>query len=287
MGKCVFCDENAGMFRNMHDECEPIRRVVCQTLMSGREFSDMRIWIAESIDAIQQIRQRSYSVNDVEGAIMEGWCDAVDLTLRYGVITDEEERRLSDFELFGDDIDEEQIYQMAELNPRFRQRLASMGMAVAAKEVKKGNYSTGESIRINEPRMPFNLQKSEKLVSIIPHVEYYEERTRVDRSGRYGGASFRVASGLYLHGGGYRSRPVDVHELEHLDMGLLGVTTKHLYFSGGRKKFRISYDRLVTYEHNDDTLIVMRDAASANPQLFVTGDGLLTYNLVDAVINYA
>lgn len=287
MGKCVICYKNAGIFRNMHAECDPIRMKVRQTLKFGGEFSDMRSWIAENIDAFEQLRQRAYSIDDVEKAIMEGWCDAVDVTLRYGVITDEEERRLSDFEIFGDYIDEEQIYQMMELNPRFKQRAISMGMAVAAKEVKKGNYSAGESIRISEPRMPFNLQKSEKLVTIIPHVEYYEERTRVDRSGRYGGASFRVASGLYLHGGGYRSRPVDVYELEHLDMGLLGVTTKHLYFSGGRKKFRISYDKLVTYEYNEDTLIVMRDAASANPQLFVTGDGLLTYNLVDTVINYA
>lgn len=282
MGKCVFCGENAGIFRNMHAECEPIRWGVCETLLNGGSPYDLRIWIEENIDTIQQARPY-----DVGEALMEGWCDAVDVTLKYGVVTDEEAERLSDFLSGLEESCAIPLEEIAEMMPRFKQRYLSVSMAYAAKEVKKGNYNVDGSMNISHLQIPFNLQKSENLIFIIPDVDYYEERTRVERSGRYGGASVRVASGLYLHGGGYRSRPVDVSKIEYLDMGLLGITTKHLYFSGGSKKFRISYDRLVTYEYNEDTLIVMRDAASADLQLFVTGYGLLTYNLVDAVINYA
>ena len=61
--------------------------------------------------------------------------------------------------------------------------------------------------------------------------------------------------------------------------GLLGFTTKHLYYPGARKKFRVRYDRIVSFAPYDDGFGIMRDAQTAKPQTFRTGDGWFPYNL--------
>ena len=63
------------------------------------------------------------------------------------------------------------------------------------------------------------------------------------------------------------------------DTGLMGLTTKHLYFSGSRKKFQMRYDRIVSFDPYADGLGIMRDAQTAKPQRFITGDGWFVYNL--------
>ena len=60
---------------------------------------------------------------------------------------------------------------------------------------------------------------------------------------------------------------------------MLGLTTKHLYFAGARKKFRVRYAKIVSFEPYSDGLGIMRDAQTAKPQTFRTGDGWFAYNL--------
>lgn len=68
--------------------------------------------------------------------------------------------------------------------------------------------------------------------------------------------------------------------VEHVDTGMLGVTTKHLYFSGSTKSFRVKYDKIVSFEPFSDALGIQRDAQTAKPQVFQTEYGWFTYNLV-------
>jgi hypothetical protein len=58
------------------------------------------------------------------------------------------------------------------------------------------------------------------------------------------------------------------------------VTTKHIYFSSPEKALRIAYDKIVSFLSYTDGVGVVRDAATARPQTFVTGDGWFTYNLL-------
>ena len=67
--------------------------------------------------------------------------------------------------------------------------------------------------------------------------------TQRERRGRSHGLSSRVARGVYCRPGIFRSRQVEWDETLHADTGLLGFTTKHTYFSGPKKKFRVRYDR--------------------------------------------
>ena len=80
--------------------------------------------------------------------------------------------------------------------------------------------------------------------------------------------------------GTIRSRNFEWDETVHQDTGLLGFSTKHLYFSGSKKKFRVLYDRIVDFEPYDDGFGLMRDAQTAKPQSFQTGDGWFAFNLV-------
>ena len=61
--------------------------------------------------------------------------------------------------------------------------------------------------------------------------------------------------------------------------GVLGVTSKHIYFADRRKRFRIRYDRIVAFDPYEDGFGTMRDAQTNKPQAFRTGDGWSAYNL--------
>ena len=127
--------------------------------------------------------------------------------------------------------------------------------------------------------VPFNLMKSETLVWVIQGVDYLETVTRRERRGTSHGASIHVAKGLYYRPSTFRSRPIEWEETVHADTGLLGLTTKHVYFAGSRKRFRVRYDRIVTLDPYDDGFRTMRDVQTAKPQAFRTGDGWFDYNL--------
>ena len=122
-------------------------------------------------------------------------------------------------------------------------------------------------------RVPFNLIKSETLVWVIDSADYLETLVRRERRGTSHGISVRVVRGLYYSPRQFRSRPIEWEETVHQDTGLLGLTTKHIYFAGNRKKFRVRYDRIVSFDPYDDGFGIMRDAQTAKPQTFRTGDG--------------
>ena len=77
----------------------------------------------------------------------------------------------------------------------------------------------------------------------------------------------------------FKSRLIEREETVHQDTGLLGFTTKHIYFSGPKKKFRVRYDKIVDFEPYDDGLGIMNDNQTAKPQAFRTGDGWFSFNL--------
>ncbi len=121
--------------------------------------------------------------------------------------------------------------------------------------------------------------KSEQLVWVLQDVDYLETVVRRERQGSSHGLSIRVARGVYYRPSTFRSRPIEWEETIHADTGLLGLTTKHIYFAGNRKKFRVRYDRIVRFDPYNDGFGIMRDAQTAKPQTFRTGDGWFAYNL--------
>ena len=121
--------------------------------------------------------------------------------------------------------------------------------------------------------VPFNLMKSEQLVWVIQRVDYLETVVRRERSGASHGLSIRVARGLCYRPSTFRSRPIEWEETIHADTGMLDLTTRHIYFAGSRKRFRVRYDKIVAFEPFSDGFGIMRDAPTAKPQAFRAGDG--------------
>ena len=132
-------------------------------------------------------------------------------------------------------------------------------------------------------RLPFRLQKTETMIWVFHDVDYSTVRTRREFRGRSAGVSVRVAKGVYFRTGAFKGRPVEIEEAVHVDTGMLGVTTRHIYFAGAAKSFRVRLDRIVTIEPYSDGVGIMRDTARAQPETFVLGDGWFAYNLLQNI----
>ena len=199
--------------------------------------------------------------------LIEAWEAAVETALEDRVIALGEERALGEYMAhFG--------LSVADVNANGA--YTSVVQSAAIRDVTEGIIPRRQNIDI---RLPFNLMKSEEMVWVLTDVDYLEVVTRRERRGASQGLSIRIARGVYYRPSSFRSRTVEWEETKKVDRGLLGLTTKHLYFAGEKRKFRVRYDRIVTFEPYDDGLGIMRDAQTAKPQSFVTGDGWFVYNL--------
>ena len=128
--------------------------------------------------------------------------------------------------------------------------------------------------------LPFNFQKAETLIWLFPSVKYYEDRSRRQYVGTNHGVSVRIAKGIYYRVGAFNGHPIETTETIFVAEGPLGITNKHIYFSGGARSFRIRHDKVVTIQPYDDGVALHRDAQTAKRQIFATGDGWFTYNLL-------
>ena len=75
--------------------------------------------------------------------------------------------------------------------------------------------------------------------------------------------------------------------MEHRDSGLLGITTKHLYFKGSQKSFRVRLEKIVSLEPYRNGIEIMRDTARAKLEVFKMRmfDAWFSVNLIDALLD--
>lgn len=128
---------------------------------------------------------------------------------------------------------------------------------------------------------PAPLTKTEVGHLVLQGVDLYEFKSR-----RVGlGASFRVARGLYLHGGQSESR-------EHLaasDSGTVILTSQRLMFNGGRRSWTIKKTQLAGYELMEDALAVSKSSTAKNNQpMYLTCPKPMAQKVLNiAVMNWA
>ena len=121
-------------------------------------------------------------------------------------------------------------------------------------------------------RLPFRFLKSERPLLVLNGVEYGENKERRRTVGKTGGASFRVAKGLTIRGGGFSGTPVYYEELVRYGTGVFAITNKHIYFAGDRKNVRIPHGKIVSIEQEGGHIIkVTRDRVSGLPEFFAVG----------------
>lgn len=281
MGNCIFCGKPAGFLRKEHKECrqeyeeekqqkealvnkgrQEMLETVCSTINTGATLDSLEQQLNDIAEA------HSIDPSQTKTLLIEGWEDAVESALEDGVLSDDEESRLSTFI---------EHFSLSQNELDINGSYTKMVHAGVLRDVLNGKLS--ERIRV-KGNIPFNFQKNEQLVWLFQDVDYYEQKTRREYVGGSTGGSVRVAKGVYLRASSFKGHPVDRTETIHVGTGILGVTNKHLYFSGGQKSFRVPYTKIVSFEPYSDGIVIQKDGTTAKPQKFITGQGWFTYNLV-------
>ena len=273
MGTCRLCGQPAGFLRFKHPACTAKHARGLSTLL---QLSEEAAKGGTSVDTLSSrvdalAKESFISRAEVTSSYVRAWEGAAEHFLDDGNLDEDEERHLVEFQqhlgLSQSDLDSRGVFS----------RVLKGGIL---RDVMHGKVPS--RLRIEGPT-PFNFQRNEQLVWVFNGVEYLEDKTRREYVGRSSGFSFRVARGIYYRVGAFRGHPIEKSERVHVDSGSLGITTKHLYFAGPKKSFRIRHDKIVSFIPFSDGVGVVRDAATAKPQIFVTGDGWFTYNLLSNI----
>lgn len=269
MGTCSYCGQDAGWFRSTHAECKENANHACQELTSlAKAMAEGKDPLCSS-EKFRQIAKGNFvPPEEVSRAVVRGWEMAVENCLADRFLSSEEEKSVMDyakhFNVSQVELDKNGMYSKLVMSGVLRD-------IVERRTINRLNL-IGSS--------PFNLQKKESLVWVFKSVRFHEEKTSRHYEGGSQGFSVRVAKGITYRTSQFKGRPVDISTLVHVDTGLLGITTKHVYFAGPRKSFRSHYDKIVSFIPYSDGFGVHRDTPNAKPQTFQTGQGWFAYSLV-------
>ncbi len=288
MSNCKYCGKPAGLFRSKHVECEKqhqqrecliqeqqkqrervidegrkkIINEIVRTIKSAQSFDELEKTIVE-------IEQSTF-VPSAERKVLlaKGWEASVEQFLEDGVLNAKEEERLVNFKvqfaLSQEDLD---------INGAFTKTTKT----AVLRDILNGTIPRRAKV---EGGLPINFQPGEQVVWAFPGSEYLEDKTRREYVGGSQGVSMRLMKGLYYRVGAFKGKTVEHTERVHIDTGWVVVTNKNIYFTGPQKSVRLPYAKIVTFTPFSDGIGIMRDTTTAKLQIFVTGDGWFTYNLV-------
>lgn len=275
MGICIYCGKPAGFLRKKHRECEEKRNKGMTEMVRLAKEAALGMHPIEGLsNELAGIAENSFiSSEQIRETLISGWEQAVSHFLEDGNLEIQEEDRLTSFAehfaLTQEDLDKNGAYTKFVRGAVLRELMEG--------KIPKRCQPVGA--------LPFNFQRSETLIWIFNNVAYYEDKTRRRYVGGSQGVSLRIAKGLYYRVGSFRGHPVETTERVHVDTGILAVTTKHIYFHGSTKSFRVRFDKIVSFTPYSNGIGIQRDASTAKPQVFVTGDGWFTYNLLVNIAN--
>lgn len=267
MFKCKYCGKPTKFLRFSHDECAQKHKNGKQQIIAATEAAIRGGDISKLAGTVQDTARDSYiSSSDTDKLIADAWENALDEALADNILSQEEEKNLS---------------ALVNHCPSSGKVIADRGGIIRiSKASLLRRVINGEPLVPTTEQIPFNLQKSEELVCIIEKTKYYTYKTRTQYVGGSQGVGIRVAKGLYFSTGSFRGERVQTTQSTHADTGVLGITTKHIYFSGATNRFRVPYAKIVSFEPHPDGIEIQKDSASAKPQRFATGDGWFIHNLV-------
>jgi len=132
----------------------------------------------------------------------------------------------------------------------------------------------------------FKLGKTESLLYVFPGVRYLERVTRRKVQGRSAGTSVRLMKGVSVRVGQSTGTPVEYEEVVARGVGDLAVSTRHVFFRGDRRSFRIHMNKVVSVGCGNDYVEVIRDRASGLPEYFAgldANDARFGAELIDSV----
>jgi hypothetical protein len=259
----------AGLFHHIHKECEQRHLEGCNQIASAINQAMSSREIPESLpQVIQDIAAHSYIAESERRALLvKGWVNALDHLIEHGVPDEADEAKLG------------QLMSRCSITNEELKPSHAFERLLKARVLREVMHGQPKRFATNV-NLPLNLKKDEQLVWAFAITSYLEDRTRRQYVGSSAGVSIRIVKGVYYHASAFKGNPVDVAERVHVDSGILAITDKNIYFYGPRKTMRVPYNKIVAFYPFSNGFGIVRDAASAKPEIFVNGDGWFSYNLV-------
>ena len=288
MGDCVFCGEPAGFLRKQHPACaerrdraaESIEGMCADAALRGSDLDGL----ADRMRDAWKVTGLDMSDNDLRNHLASGWTRALELAINDHILSNEERHALNryrrHFRLTAGQLDQQGEGGHFE---KFRM-MALLNTVTEGEVIPRFDRA---ATRARHGRLPFNFMKSEALLWLFEDTGYAEQVTSREFQGSSMGASFRVAKGVYVRPGTFRGRTVETKEMVHTDTGTMGITTKHIYFTGSEKSFRIRLERIVSFQPYGNALGIMRDTARAKPEAFIMSatSSWFAVNVIDALLD--
>jgi hypothetical protein len=273
MGTCVWCGKGAGLFRREHPACQQLKQLHDSNLLTIEQLV-LKVGTGQntSDDALSRVHdlasQGRIDQDELKLIAERGLDSAVDQLLGGALLSEDQEVGLIS-------LARKLGFTQSELNdsPTFYRIVKNAVLRDLSQARIPERYNL-------QGRTLFNLQKDEILIWVFNGVTYYEDKTRRSYVGGSHGISMRLAKGFYYHTSSFRGHPVETHGLEMVEFGSLGVTNKNLYLVGPVKGLRIPFTKVVNFLAYPDGFGLFRDVANARQQVFTTGDGWFSYNLV-------
>jgi len=271
MGKCKFCQESAGFLRTAHKECKAAngaaeKKVVQVTTESITTFAN----VSNTLIELHQIKKDGYLTHEQFSArIAQGLSEAVESFLADHHLSLEEETTIDTFAEALPIQDEH--FNALDLSERIVK-------AAILRDLSEGKVPDPK-VTVNG-NLPFLFQKSEKLLWIFQNIEYLERRTRTEYRGGSQGVSIRVTKGVYYRTGAFKGRKVEVEELKSMGVGIVALTTKHLYFGNASTSFKVPYRKIVSLNTYSDGLGIQKDGVRSKPQIFKGVDAWFASNII-------
>lgn len=267
--KCPYCGKDTAMFQNHHKDCKDAYDAYARSLIEeATKAASGLIPLPDFQNKLTSTLNIAPSLQSQKNAIVvKGWEAAVTNYLDDNLISPNEERNLMAYSSF---------FSLSQNELDHNKAWTRCAMGAALHDV----MNTGITKRITFTNVPFNLQKDEQLVWMFNNTRYLEEKTYRQYVGSSQGVSIRIARGVYYRVGSFKGHPVESSQMVHIDTGVLGLTTKNIYFTGTRKSTKIPYKKIVNFNPYSDGIGIHRDAASAKPQVFILDESWFAYNLM-------
>ena len=273
---CKFCGQPAGFLRSVHKECElahsnaliSIPNEISKSITSTSDFSNLSNEVA-AIAKTGFINQ-----TELNELYTLGFDKAVETFLDDGIISKEEEEKISNYKKYFD-LDQNLLNK----NGSFEK----VAEGLILKDISQGKLPEN---RLNiSGNSPFLLDKGETLIWIFQTVEFYEQRSKTTFEGKSQGISIKIAKGVYYRTGQFKGNPVTTTQMTLIANGMFALTNKNIYFASASKSIKIPYAKLISMTQYSDGIGLQKDGASAKPQIFKGLDGWFTYNIISNLKN--
>jgi hypothetical protein len=292
MGVCVYCGENAGVFRTKHPSCEGAAELHAldaqrEREQSLKEVSEISSALNSEITDYLAGSARRRAVEDAVGRLAAHTRGSVKKVAAEFILA-----TLARDYLAGGK------YPSATVEDRCNQLADHLGLDIEAfdpgrtwirfvmhcvmRDLDEGKFPT--RVRL-AGTLPFLLEKKERVCWGFPGAQYLQDKVVRNDMGSIVGISTRVHDRSVIMINWAIPKIQASQSLVWQDEGLLVVTDRALYFKGVHKALKVRLKDVVTLSPYTDGFDFCKGGITARRQVFQTGadEGWFAYALVKAM----